>query len=92
MNKRSVCKLRDLIDAATAQIEDEIDRHKTGCGTISNEVQLTRFKATLTELRKELENESPNPKPLGIGRVIVDSWPFGTQLGKALLEIEQLVG
>ena len=78
------------INKAISEVSDEIARLDDGQqGVISNAQQLQKFLSQLEAMRDEVSENSVSGNLLGMGRVIVDSWPFDSPLGATLLAAEQ---
>ena len=78
------------INKAISEISGEIARLDDGQqGAISNAQQLQKFLSQLEAMRDEISANSVSGNLLGMGRVIVDSWPFDSPLGRTLLAAEQ---
>jgi len=79
------------IGAALLAVEEELSRHERGAGVVGNEAQLTGFRHTLKSVQQRLESgniPSKQHRYLGMGRVILDSWPFNNDLGRLILKAE----
>ncbi|HEV2331414.1 MAG TPA: hypothetical protein VGY56_21740 [Verrucomicrobiae bacterium] len=77
---------------AMVLLNEEIDRHKRGLGTIGTHGQLENSKQQLTRMITQLESGSLPPKDqrlVGMGHMVADSWPVDAKLGEALLLAEQ---
>lgn len=80
------------IQTALIQIDEEVARHMRGEETIGTLEQLRHCRETLRSMEKSLHSGKlppRNERPSGMGRMIVDAWPIGTELGTLLLRIEQ---
>lgn len=85
-------KMLNLVQTALLQIDEEVARHMRGDETIATLEQLRRCRETLHSMEKSLHSGKlppRNERPSGMGRMIVDSWPIGAELGTLLLQIEQ---
>ena len=78
-----------LIEKAIHDVDAEILAHAEGRGTVSNETQLSKFRATLENMAAELRGEDRGSIAVGMGRVIADSWPYTSVLGETIVSAEQ---
>lgn len=86
----TMMKALACLEHAKALVLEELERRRregTGPGSIA---QLERFKAELDGMSAELQSGAPSGRYVGLGRVIVDSWPFDSPLALALLDAEQV--
>ncbi len=74
---------------ALQRLGDELARHRAGCGQVGTIGELETFRSNLLAMEREIEVGSVSGSYLGMGRVIVDSWPWDSTLGEALLAAEQ---
>lgn len=80
------------VDAALAALDAELERWRTGQGAIGNPQQLTLLRRILVEMADTLRSAdlpSRADRRPGIGRIVVDSWPFNSELGKLVIEAEE---
>ena len=84
-----VIKLKEIINKTQESINDEIDKHNNGIGTVSNLKQLENIKNILLKIQDEINNDKLSFTNFGLGRMIVDSWPFDSILGQNIIKIEQ---
>ncbi|GAA2786520.1 hypothetical protein [Crossiella cryophila] len=78
------------VRAALTAVEAELDRWRSGRGTVGSESQLDGFQRMLRQMLTHLEANRPtgNHYP-GMGRVVTDSWPFNTELGELVVTAER---
>jgi hypothetical protein len=79
------------LESAIEAIDAEIARHEAGNGEVSNRQQLRSFRDALAEAFRRVESGHVPPKASrsgGLARVIVDSWPFNSALGDAIIAAE----
>lgn len=89
MNKREIAL--SLVRDAVAAVLGELGLHERGGGGVSNPQQLAAFQKELTRMLSELESSDLRPlsqRSSSMGRVIVDSWPLGSELGELIIRAE----
>jgi len=89
---KKIKKVISLTQHALKELKEEMQRHDLGNGKVSTPAQLKKMYNFFDELLKELESGKIPPKDMrnrGVGKVIIDSWPFDSPLGKILLNAEQ---
>lgn len=79
----------EIINQAIKAIDAELSSQSQGHGTVSNPIQLQKFRAYFEKMRNEIENESLSKTSFGISHAIVDSWPLNSALGELLVRAEQ---
>jgi hypothetical protein len=79
----------NAIREAIHSVDEELTNHSLGRPTVSNPQQLFSFRQVLAEMEKEVIGESASGSLVGIGRVVVDSWPFDSELAERILAAEQ---
>lgn len=80
-------------ERALRGIEQELERHAAGRGTVGDPGQLDRLRGQLVLMARELAAPPLPPeeqRSRGIGRVVADSWPHYHPLGGMILAAEQL--
>jgi hypothetical protein len=80
-------------ERALSGIDEELERHAAGQGSVSSTGQLTQIRSQLTRIADQLASPELPPKEQrvrGMGRVIADSWPYDSPLGAVILKAEQL--
>jgi hypothetical protein len=83
--------METILRIAFIEIDEEIERHRTGQGTVGTPQQLECCKAELASIQAAIRRGVLPPKVArtsGMGRMIVDSWPLDSNLGNILLEVE----
>lgn len=89
---KGVEKALVAVKAALAALDEEIRRWREGCGVVSSLDELTAIRQHLVYMSDLLErNTLPgrSSRHLGLGRVIVDSWPHDSHLGHLIIAAEQ---
>lgn len=84
----------DIVQKAIEEVEREIDRrgHDSVITDGVSMPQLQHIRDVLKAVVLELESKSLRPKSqryLGIGRLVVDSWPLELPLSQTLIEAER---
>lgn len=79
----------ELIRSAIRGIDAELAAQAEGRGTVSNEAQLTEFRACLELMILELRGEPRGVVQVGMAHVIADSWPYTSALGETIVKAEQ---
>lgn len=90
---KNVDQIRLSINKALEDLSVEIANHQAGCGTVSNLRVLNGFKSCLMQMLTDVAAEKNFDKDYtspGMGKVIIDSWPLDSTLGKVILRAEQL--
>ncbi|WP_399926915.1 hypothetical protein [Streptomyces kanamyceticus] len=80
-------------EQALSGIDEELERHAAGRGSVSNPGQLAHLREQLVHVVQQLSAPPLPPKEQrlrGVGRVVADSWPYDNPLGGMILEAEQL--
>lgn len=80
------------VERALAAVTEELGRHAQGVGAISDIDQLLKMRSQLEEMQGQLSSgnlPSRDSRTRGLGRVIADSWPLGSELGEVILAAEQ---
>jgi hypothetical protein len=80
-------------EGALSGVDEELERQAAGQGSVSGTRQLTQIRSQLIRMADQLSSPELPPKEQrvrGAGRVIADSWSYGSPLGAAILEAEQL--
>ncbi|MET7361048.1 hypothetical protein ABZS76_21745 [Streptomyces sp. NPDC005562] len=93
MSESAARKALAAIERALVGIDQELERHVAGRGSVSGPEQLGRIRDQLAGAARELSTPplpSRAQRPRGIGRVVTDSWPYDNPLGGMILEAEQL--
>ncbi|MFF4506636.1 hypothetical protein [Streptomyces sp. NPDC001401] len=93
MSRPAAQKALDATERALSGVDEELERHATGQGSVSSAGQLTWIRSQLTRIADQLASPELPPKEqraCGVGRVITDSWPCDSRLSAAILEAEQL--
>ncbi len=93
MTESAVQKALAAIERALSGIDEELERHASGQGSVSNPAQLATLRTQLVQAARQLADPplpSKGQRLRGIGRVIADSWPYDNPLGGMILEAEQL--
>jgi hypothetical protein len=89
---RSAEKALGAVAAALAALDEELQRCREGRDSVSNVEQLGAFRKELVHWYRLLEsNALPNKdaRRAGMSRVIADSWPFDSELGRLLISAEK---
>ncbi len=91
-NNGEIAKTLELVRCAYNEVVEDVARQENaGAGGIEHR-QLLYCKVALQRMMDQLESGQLPPeeeRENGIGRMISDSWPFNSALGKLLLEAEQ---
>lgn len=85
-------KAQVAVAAALSALEAELERSRAGSGTVSNEKQLSTFRQILIQMAQSLKSgDLPNrmDRHPGMGAVVVDSWPFDSELGELIIAAER---
>lgn len=80
------------IRSALRLIDEELALHRSGAGRVSSETQLRLIKDKLLSMQTQVESDnlpSRQERIRGIGRMVADSWPFDSELGSVLIDVEQ---
>lgn len=80
------------IHSALGLVDEELTLHRSGAGRVSNEAQLQLIKEKLFAMLIQVESGNlplKQERIRGIGRMVADSWPFDSELGSVLLDVEQ---
>jgi len=89
---KKIKKVLSFTQQALDELKEEMQRHESGNGKVSSPVQLKKMYKFFDEILKELESGKIPSKEMrnrGVGKVIIDSWPFDSPLGEILLKAEQ---
>jgi preprotein translocase subunit SecE len=89
---KKIKKVISFTRQALKELKEEMQRHELGIGKVSSLPQLKKMYNFFDDILKELESGKIPPKEMrnrGVGKVIIDSWPFESLLGKILLNAEQ---
>ncbi len=89
---KKIKKVISFTQHALEELKEEMQRHELGNGKVSSPAQLKKMYNFFDEILKELESGKIPPKDMrnrGVGKVIIDSWPFDNPLGEILLNAEQ---
>jgi len=86
---KAIDRAMNFVQKALTELENEIQRHHAGEEKYGTSTQLGMFKKTLENMRDELQSNNVSFACGGMGRIIADSWPFDSELGKFLLQAEQ---
>jgi len=88
MNKSD--KVKSLAWYALGEIDKEIaKRYQSGDNRIPTIYQLVLCKERVEEMISSLESgDKKNNDKSGMGRMIMDSWPFQNSLGEILVSLE----
>lgn len=81
-------KLKKLIKAALIELDRELGLHRAGTGGVSSVQQLERFRVNLQLIHDEVDSNALTGRQFGMSRAIVDSWPFNSQLGELIVQVE----
>ena len=89
---KKIKKVISFTRQALKELREEMQRHELGNGKVSSPAQLKKMYKFFDEILTELESGEIPPKEMrnrGVGKVIIDSWPFDSLLGEILLNAEQ---
>lgn len=92
MNALKKQRFLGRLENTLSSIDAELVRAKSTSNPKIRDDLLITMKKSLVKLRDELKAghmPRPNTPERLLTRVIVDSWPFGTPLGKSIVELEQ---
>ncbi|WP_369246959.1 hypothetical protein [Streptomyces sp. R41] len=93
MSESAVQRALAASEQALSGIDEELERHAAGHGRVSSAGQLTAIRDQLTQMMLQLSSSPLPPRPRrvrGAGRVIADSWPYGSPLAALILDAERL--
>ncbi|MCF3119306.1 hypothetical protein IPZ68_06230 [Streptomyces arenae] len=79
MPDSAVQKAVAATEQALSGIDEELERHAAGQGSVSDPKQLTALRAQLSRVAQQLSAPPLPPKEQrlrGIGRPVADSWPY----------------
>jgi len=86
-------KALHAIRVAKSAVDQELERHRAGAGTVSTPQQLASIKEQLDVWECEIVNGVIKPRQSrdrGMGHMISDSWPLGSPLGELVLKAEEI--
>lgn len=89
MGKTNITRAKKEIESAIESVEKEIALHENSQGTVSNVTELKNIDQTLKEMLNSINSQACDWKHVGMGHLIVDSWPIGSDLGSKILKAEQ---
>ncbi len=84
--------LRLKIEKAIFAIDKEISEKKLPAEGPMSLAQLSQFKQALYQMRDVLNrNNTPREQReiVSLGKIIVDSWPLNSELGKIIIQAEE---
>ncbi len=85
-------KALHAIRVAKSAVDQELERHRVGSGTVSSPQQLASINEQLDAWEREVVNGAIKPRQdrdRGMGHMISDSWPLSSPLGELVLKAEE---
>lgn len=83
----------DRADALLDRIRSELARDEKDRTPDVSDSELESMFNEITEMKENVEQDSLPPRERrlrGLGHMVIDQWPLGTDLGGAISELEQL--